>query len=203
MSRAAARGGAVILAHPHAEGGKAVLRREFSEQSKMTRRIAVARRQNHQPFWREVEGAQTGEKCAGFFRRNARFLRFAAGIDLDEKHRHRPAGFADGFEESFSEAQPVKSVNRRKQAERGFGFIALQPAYHMEFNIGEAGEQNRPFLRRFLNAVLAEYPPALLQQSQQARGGTGFAHRDNHRPRRRHFGGDLAAAAAGSLRGDG
>lgn len=76
----------VIAAHAHAQRRQTIAGGDFRQQREVRRGIVAHRRNAHQPFYNQAEFLPAlSDEGIGLIRRNAGFLVFLAGIDLDEK----------------------------------------------------------------------------------------------------------------------
>ena len=122
----------------------------------MGRRVVSDRGDAHETVNGEaIPVAARGQEFIGFTGGDAGLLRFLARIDLDEKAR-RPALFFDFNRKGLGDFWPVHGLNDVKQPHRLFRLIRLQGADEMEFDIGVALFQRRPFRQRFLHPILAK-----------------------------------------------
>ena len=92
----------------------------------MRRRLLVGRRNAHQTrYFQTVLSAAHGDERIGLFGRDACFLRFTAGIDLNEETRP-PSAVRHGFRQRFSQPRPVESFNDIEKFDGVLRLVALE-----------------------------------------------------------------------------
>jgi hypothetical protein len=145
-----------ILRHAHGQRGQAALARDLGKQGEMRPGIFVRRRQAHEAGDGKAVPLATGrDEARGVGRRNARFLRLLAGVDLDEHFRSPPlpCHLARQFGRDLVAVDCLDTVKQRHRLRR---LVALQRADQVQFDARMAGADRRPFCPGFLYAVFAE-----------------------------------------------
>ncbi len=100
-----------ILAHTHTKLRKVIALGDFSQKSEMYRCLLIYRRNAHEPCHVELPClARRRDKLIGLGGIYARFLRFAASVDLNET-RQTTRLTRHFFGKLFGKARPVEGVD--------------------------------------------------------------------------------------------
>ncbi len=144
-----------------------------------------------------------GDETGHILGRDARLLRFFAGIDLDEQSR-RPSGaaFVDLSSQRIGEARPVDRLDHVEQVERVAHLVGLQGPDQVQLDIRKPLPQRRPLRLGLLNAVLAEQAMARLEHGKNMPFVMALGHRDQLCLRRRSDGRRPGRSDAGQHRGE-
>ena len=163
----------------------------------MRGRFFVRGRKAHQARDSEAEFvAAFGDEREGFFRREARFLRFFAGVDLHEQFWRAPCPL-DFEGEGFGQAFAVKRVDGVEQGYGVAGLVRLQGTDEVELKLRGFGLESREFRGGLLHAVFTEDALACGHGLTDGVYLVGFADGDEGHALRN------AGAQAGEVGGDG
>ena len=144
----------------------------------MGTRIFIRRRDAHQSLdGQAMLLAAAFHKGNSFLWRNARFLFFKPGVDLNIEL----GGLVLLFDFCCESCGDLFTVNGFYDIEKGdgiSGLVGLQWADEMQFNAGIIFAQSRPFGLCFLNAIFAEHALAHVQRRADFSRIEGFRHGD-------------------------
>lgn len=166
-----------VMAHTHAESGKAIPRGNFCKQGEMHCWFFIHGRDAHKTRDRKFQIAAAflneGIRRAG---QNAGFLAFLAGVDLDETDR--PAPLAGHFRrQGTRELRTIHCFDHVEQGEDIAHLIGLQRADEMKSGLRKFLFQSWPLGRGFLHTVFAKESVARFQGQSHAFRGMNFADR--------------------------
>ncbi len=109
----------------------------LAQQREIGRRLAVERRDAHQPLDRQAEPvAAGGDESVGVCRQNARFLRLLGNVDLDEA-RQATAGVLHLAGQRLGEPRTIDAFDHVEQRYRVADLVRLQRPDQMEGKVGK------------------------------------------------------------------
>lgn len=157
MGRTMGDGNLEIAGHAHRQHPQPMPGSAGREPGEMRRRIAIGRRNAHQPDKPAVEpGLTGGNEGIGVSGRDAGLLRFIPDIDLDQQVG-RPAFTLDGVGNRVGEFWPVQHINHIGNANRVTRLVGLQPADDVQPHARMGCAQGGEFGRGFLHPVFPEH----------------------------------------------
>ena len=168
--------------------------RQLASKREIRRRLEVRRRDRHQPGERQRRGADRPRNAPSSAIAHAALLLLLADVDLDIDGREsgppcrRPRTSASSSEGRSSEWM---TSNRRHRLVR---LVRLQPADHVQADVGMRVAQRGPFGGGFLHPAFAEIALAGGDQRLDLLGVAGLGDGDQR---------DLGGIAAGELGGRG
>jgi hypothetical protein len=155
MGRAKANRLLEIGTHTHAEDAEPGASGDLAQQCEMWRGLLVERRNAHQAFDRQAEPiAALYDERVRLGGHDSGFLRFLAGVDLDQAGRATPGVF-HFLGQGLSEPRPVDRFDHIENRNGVTHLVRLQRPDQVQGEIRKLLAQDRILCLRLLDAILA------------------------------------------------